>query len=221
MRDIPTCVVPVHGWRFWKFMDDLRRPDLVNTPDGLQLCAIYSAQVWPPRYAPPAKCNCCRRAPVKDCRCGYYAFVPSTRLRPLPMVLVILCRKTLYSAPRLLPDCTETLTTTRNLDFRLITPAHCISALTYECTLKVWDFAKGREWRIQKDHSRSVQGVASSGNGRIAASASRDHMLNVWDVTSSSEVCTLVGQISGSAWRSRVMEELVVYMARSWRPPGA
>ncbi len=41
---------------------------------------------------------------------------------------------------------------------------------------------RGRELRTLKGHTSAVNGVALSGDGRRAVSASLDHTLKVWDV---------------------------------------
>jgi WD40 repeat protein len=51
----------------------------------------------------------------------------------------------------------------------------------------------GRELRTLQGHSDRVYGVALSGDGRLAVSASSDRTLKVWDVGSGRELRTLEG----------------------------
>ena len=60
----------------------------------------------------------------------------------------------------------------------------------------------GRELRTLQGHTHSVYGVALSGDGRVAVSASGDKTLKVWDVESGRELRTLQGHsdaVSGVA----------------------
>jgi len=54
----------------------------------------------------------------------------------------------------------------------------------------VWDVESGRELRTLAGHTGSVMGVAVSGDGRRAISASDDQTLKVWDVESGKVVST-------------------------------
>ena len=58
---------------------------------------------------------------------------------------------------------------------------------------KVWDVESGRTLRTLKGHLSTVNGVAVSGNGRLAVSASADKTLKVWDLDSGRELRTLQG----------------------------
>ena len=64
-------------------------------------------------------------------------------------------------------------------------------------TLKVWDVASGRELRTLAGHTREVNAVALTPDGRLAVSASWDDTLKVWDVASGRELRTLAGHSSG------------------------
>ena len=64
-------------------------------------------------------------------------------------------------------------------------------------TLKVWDVESGRELRTLEGHSGAVSGVALSGDGRRAVSASADKTLKVWDAESGRELRTLEGHSQG------------------------
>ena len=57
----------------------------------------------------------------------------------------------------------------------------------------------GRELRTLEGHTAVVNGVALSGDGRRAVSASKDNTLKVWDVESGRELRTLQGH-SGSVY---------------------
>ena len=60
----------------------------------------------------------------------------------------------------------------------------------------------GRELRTLEGHLIRVNGVALSGDGRRAVSASDDQTLKVWDVESGRELRTLRGHSGRSmAWR--------------------
>ena len=60
-------------------------------------------------------------------------------------------------------------------------------------TLKVWEVESRRELRTLHGHSDWVTGVALSGDGRLAVSASDDQTLKVWKVESRRELRTLHG----------------------------
>ena len=68
-----------------------------------------------------------------------------------------------------------------------------ISATYHDDALIVWDVATGRELHRLKGHSAMVKGVALSGNGRLAISASHDKTLKVWDIATGHELRTLKG----------------------------
>ena len=57
----------------------------------------------------------------------------------------------------------------------------------------MWDLESGRELRTLKGHTDHVNGVALSGDGRLAVSASDDETLKVWEVESGRELRTLQG----------------------------
>ncbi len=60
----------------------------------------------------------------------------------------------------------------------------------------------GRELPTLQGHSGAVNGVALSGDGRRAVSASDDKTLKVWDVESGRELRTLTGhRVLSLAWR--------------------
>ena len=67
------------------------------------------------------------------------------------------------------------------------------SPLLADNTLKVWDVESGRELRTLEGHTDLVSGVALSGDGRRAVSASSDGTLKVWEVESGRELRTLEG----------------------------
>jgi WD40 repeat protein len=58
----------------------------------------------------------------------------------------------------------------------------------------------GRELRTLIGHTGPVYGVAMSGDGRLAVSASSDKTLKVWDVASGRELRTLAGH-TGAVYR--------------------
>jgi WD40 repeat protein len=58
-------------------------------------------------------------------------------------------------------------------------------------TLRVWDLESGQSLRRLEGHSRSVNGVAITPDGRPAVSASEDHTLRVWDLESGKELALL------------------------------
>ena len=49
-------------------------------------------------------------------------------------------------------------------------------------TLKVWEVDSGRDLRTLEGHTAGVYGVALSGDGRRAVSASSDQTLKVWEL---------------------------------------
>ena len=57
----------------------------------------------------------------------------------------------------------------------------------------MWEVDSGRELRTLTGHTGSVNGVALSGDGRLAVSASSDQTLKVWEVASGRELRTLAG----------------------------
>lgn len=60
-------------------------------------------------------------------------------------------------------------------------------------TLRVLDLESGQSLRRLEGHSRSVNGVAITPDGRPAVSASEDHKLRVWDLESGQSLRTLEG----------------------------
>ena len=57
----------------------------------------------------------------------------------------------------------------------------------------MWEVESGRELRTLEGHTGAVSGVALSGDGRLAVSASWDNTLKVWEVESGRELRTLAG----------------------------
>ena len=60
----------------------------------------------------------------------------------------------------------------------------------------MWEVESGRELRTLAGHTGWVTGVALSGDGRLAVSASEDQTLKVWEVESGRELRTLQGHSS-------------------------
>ncbi|HEV3236899.1 MAG TPA: hypothetical protein VGZ25_07915, partial [Gemmataceae bacterium] len=58
-------------------------------------------------------------------------------------------------------------------------------------TLKVWDAATGQDTLTLRGHSRAVQSVAWSGDGKRIVSASWDNTLMVWDAITGQDTLTL------------------------------
>jgi WD40 repeat protein len=67
---------------------------------------------------------------------------------------------------------------------------------SYDNALKVWHMETGRVVRMLEGHSDWVNGVAMSGDGRLAVSASDDKTLKVWDVETGRDLRTLQGHSS-------------------------
>ena len=63
----------------------------------------------------------------------------------------------------------------------------------WSSTLKTWDVETGGELRTLKGHASGVDGVALSGDGRRALSASSDQTLKVWNVETERELHTSEG----------------------------
>ena len=60
-------------------------------------------------------------------------------------------------------------------------------------TLKIWDFATGRELRTFRGHTAGVKAVVVTPDGLQAISASYDDTLRVWDLASGQTLLTLSG----------------------------
>jgi len=54
---------------------------------------------------------------------------------------------------------------------------------SYDDTLRLWDFATGRELRTFTGHTDTVSSVAFAPDGRTALSGSFDTTLKLWDLT--------------------------------------
>ena len=61
----------------------------------------------------------------------------------------------------------------------------------------MWDLETGHALRTLEGHSRGVEGVALSADGRRAVSASFDSTLKVWDLEKGQALRTLEGHSSG------------------------
>jgi WD40 repeat protein len=78
-------------------------------------------------------------------------------------------------------------------------------------TLKVCDLESGSELRTLQGHSRAVNGVAVSADGRRVVHASGNKTLKVWDLDSGRELRTMEGHswavygVTVSAHRRRVV----------------
>jgi len=70
---------------------------------------------------------------------------------------------------------------------------HTSPYVSADPTLKKWVAENDAELRVLPGHSSWVLGVALSGNGRLAVSASYDKTLKVWDLESGRELRTLRG----------------------------
>jgi WD40 repeat protein len=56
--------------------------------------------------------------------------------------------------------------------------------------LKVWDVKTGLELRTLRGHTRPVEGVAVSADGRYVVSASQDKTLRMWDIEAGVQIST-------------------------------
>jgi WD40 repeat protein len=74
-----------------------------------------------------------------------------------------------------------------------------IAASLYDETLKVWKVASGRDLGTLVSHTGYVTGVAVSGEGRIAVSASSDQILKVWEVETA--IASLLSTCDSAAQR--------------------
>ena len=61
-----------------------------------------------------------------------------------------------------------------------------------DCTIRIWDVAKGECERVLKGHTGDVMSVASVGEGRVA-SCSDDRRVRIWGPTEGSapSVCVI------------------------------
>lgn len=69
-------------------------------------------------------------------------------------------------------------------------------AVAFDHRLRVWDLETGQELRILEGHlqeANEINGVALTGDGRLAVSASKRQTLTVWDVEAGKELRTLSG----------------------------
>jgi WD40 repeat protein len=60
-------------------------------------------------------------------------------------------------------------------------------------TLKVWDLHTGAERLTLSGHSKSVQAVAITPDGKQVVSASWDNILKIWDLESGTEIASFSG----------------------------
>src|SRR5262249_38928158 len=70
-----------------------------------------------------------------------------------------------------------------------------------DLTLRLWDFASGKELRQLVGHSGIVTAVAFSPDGRRALSSSPDKTLRVWDTASGRELINIRGK-KAFCWRN-------------------
>lgn len=55
-------------------------------------------------------------------------------------------------------------------------------------SIKLWDISTGRQARVFEGHSRTINAVAVSADGRRLVSASDDHTVRVWDISTGREL---------------------------------
>lgn len=66
-----------------------------------------------------------------------------------------------------------------------------------DTTIRLWDFATGRELRTFGGHLHSVNSVVFSPDGKILASGSEDKTLKLWDIATGQELRSIVGHGDG------------------------
>ena len=70
------------------------------------------------------------------------------------------------------------------LSFAFVAEGSLLAAGTFEGDIRVWDFRTGKEQPRLKGHTKRVRAVAASRSGRLLASASSDHTVRLWDMSS-------------------------------------
>ena len=72
-----------------------------------------------------------------------------------------------------------------------------LASASNDNTVRLWDFASGRELRRLEGHSSSVRSVAWSPDGKSLASASDDNTVRLWDAETGRERCHLKDHSDG------------------------
>jgi RNA polymerase sigma factor (sigma-70 family) len=70
-----------------------------------------------------------------------------------------------------------------------------------DCTVRLWDVAKGKENLVLKGHTRSVTGVAYSPDGKRLVSGSRDRTIRIWETDTGKTVHEIKVPLGPSADR--------------------
>ena len=68
-----------------------------------------------------------------------------------------------------------------------------IASGSHDHSVKIWDYASGKELLTLSGHSSFVYSVAWSPDGKHIASESLDNSVKIWDAPNGNEVCTLSG----------------------------
>src|SRR4030088_286926 len=56
-----------------------------------------------------------------------------------------------------------------------------LATASFDSTVKLWDFASGKETATLKGHTKSVYAVVYSPDGTLLASAGDDNSIRIWD----------------------------------------
>ncbi len=70
---------------------------------------------------------------------------------------------------------------------------------SYDATVKLWDWAAGKELATFRGHTALIRSVAYSRDGNTLASGSHDNSIGLWDVASGKEKARLTDHTVQSA----------------------